>query len=91
LTGPADEGWDVGFSCVISANVLINPGKYGSIRPIEAIPGGAMGKYGPLRDYLAGRSGDEEPMTFGQVERLVGPLPYSAHEHRAWWANDNAL
>jgi hypothetical protein len=28
-------------------------------------------------------------MTFGQVERLVGPLPYSAHEHRAWWANDN--
>lgn len=50
-----------------------------------------MGKYEPLRDYLAGRSGDEEPMTFGQVERLVGPLPYSAHEHRAWWANDNAL
>ena len=48
-----------------------------------------MGKYEPLRDYLAGRSGDEEPMTFGQVERLVGPLPYSAHEHRAWWANDN--
>ncbi len=48
-----------------------------------------MGKYEPLRDYLAGRSGDEQPMTFSQVERLVGPLPYSAHEHRAWWANDN--
>jgi hypothetical protein len=48
-----------------------------------------MGKYEPLRDYLAGRSGDEEPMTFGQLERLVGPLPASAHEYRAWWANDN--
>lgn len=48
-----------------------------------------MGKYAPLRDYLAGRSGDQDPMTFGQVEQLVRPLPYPAHEHRAWWANDN--
>lgn len=47
-----------------------------------------MGKYEPLRDYLAARPGEEEPMTFGQVERLVGPLPESAREHRAWWGND---
>jgi len=47
-----------------------------------------MGKYEPLRDYLAARPGEEELMTFGQVERLVGPLPDSAHEHRAWWGND---
>jgi hypothetical protein len=48
-----------------------------------------MGKYEPLRDYLAGRPGNEEPMTFSQLERLVGPLPDSAHQHRAWWGNDD--
>lgn len=48
-----------------------------------------MGKYQPLRDYLASRSGDEEPMTFAQLELLVGPLPDSAREHRAWWGNDD--
>ena len=34
-----------------------------------------MGEYEPLRDYLAGLAGDEEPMTFTQLEQLVGPLP----------------
>lgn len=48
-----------------------------------------MGKYEPLRDYLSSRSSDEEAMTFGQLERLVGPLPHSAREHRAWWGNDD--
>src|SRR5258708_6632169 len=48
-----------------------------------------MGKYDPLRDYLADRASDEEPMTFGQVERLVGPLPNSSRENRAWWGNDS--
>jgi hypothetical protein len=48
-----------------------------------------MGKYEPLRDYLASRSGNEESMTFGQLERLVGPLPDSARQHRAWWGNDD--
>lgn len=48
-----------------------------------------MGKYEPLRDYLAGLAGDEEPMTFTQLEQLVGPLPDSAREHRAWWGNDD--
>jgi hypothetical protein len=48
-----------------------------------------MGKYDPLRDYLVGRAADEEPMTFAQVEQLVGPLPESAREHRAWWGNDS--
>lgn len=47
------------------------------------------GKYVPLRDYLASRSGDEESMTLSQLERLVGPLPDSAREHRAWWGNDD--
>jgi hypothetical protein len=50
---------------------------------------GAMGKCEPLRDYLAACAGDQEQMTFGQVEQLVGPLPDSAREHRAWWGNDS--
>jgi hypothetical protein len=48
-----------------------------------------MGKYDPLHDYLASLTGDEEPMTFAHVEQLVGPLPESAREHRAWWGNDS--
>jgi hypothetical protein len=50
-----------------------------------------MGKYDPLRDYLAGRAGSEVRMTFAEVEELVGPLPDSARIHRAWWANDSKV
>jgi hypothetical protein len=50
-----------------------------------------VGKYDPLRDYLASRPGDEVRMTFAEVEKLVGPLPDSARNHRAWWANDNKV
>jgi hypothetical protein len=47
-----------------------------------------MGKYEPLQRHLASCSGDREPMTFAQMEQLVGPLPDSARSHRAWWGND---
>jgi hypothetical protein len=50
-----------------------------------------MGKYDPLREYLAGRSGREFRMTFGDIERLVGGLPSSARDYRAWWANDSKV
>jgi hypothetical protein len=45
------------------------------------------GKYGPLREYLAGSAASQMQMTFAEVEELVGPLPDSARLHRAWWAN----
>src|SRR5262249_5939919 len=48
-----------------------------------------MGKYEPLRDYLAACADDQVQMTFGRAEQLVGPLPDSAREHRAWWGNDS--
>ena len=48
-----------------------------------------MGKYDPLRDYLADRVADEVKMSFADIENLVGPLPSSARIHRAWWANDS--
>lgn len=50
-----------------------------------------MGKYDPLRDHLASRPGDQARMTFAEVEELVGPLPASARNHRAWWGNDNKV
>jgi hypothetical protein len=50
-----------------------------------------VGKYDPLRDYLAGKTGSEVRMTFAEVEELVGPLPDSARVHRAWWANDSKV
>jgi hypothetical protein len=49
------------------------------------------GRYGPLRDYLAGQSGSQVRMTFAEVEDLVGPLPSSARLHRAWWANGSLV
>jgi hypothetical protein len=48
-----------------------------------------VGKYDPLRDYLASRHADEVRMDFADIEELVGPLPASARIHRAWWANDS--
>jgi hypothetical protein len=51
-----------------------------------------VGKYDPLRDYLAGQNRDEEmEMTFGEVEELVGRLPNSARVHRPWWANGSKV
>lgn len=50
-----------------------------------------MGRYGPLCDFLAGRLGTvvQVRMTVAEVEALVGPLPASAREYRAWWADDS--
>jgi hypothetical protein len=60
----------------------------------EPTPGGdSVGRYDPLRDFLAGRPPGTEQvrMTFADVEALVGSLPASACEHRAWWANDSKV
>lgn len=46
-------------------------------------------KYGPLQRYLRAQRGRRIPMTFQEVERIIGsPLPASARKHRPWWAND---
>lgn len=48
-----------------------------------------MSKYSTLTDHLAAQASDRVPMTFDQIERLLGfPLPPSAHRHRAWWSNN---
>lgn len=46
-------------------------------------------KYDPLRHYLRQQARSRVPMTFQQVESVIGgPLPASARKHRPWWAND---
>jgi hypothetical protein len=47
-----------------------------------------MDKYAPLNSYLGSRTGASVRLTFAEIERLLGDrLPVSAHNHRAWWGN----
>jgi len=48
-----------------------------------------MSKYRPLTDFLNASSAHHLPLTFAEVEAILGAkLPTSAYEHPAWWAND---
>ena len=48
-----------------------------------------MGKYTPLKSFLLERHTDEVPMTFKEIETLIGgELPPVAFRHRAWWSNN---
>lgn len=54
------------------------------IKPMES-------KYAALADWLASQPGhiDTVRLSFQEIETIIGgPLPASAYEHRAWWAND---
>jgi hypothetical protein len=53
-----------------------------------------VSKYSALGDYLKRQSRDAVPMTFGEIETIVGAkLPASAQKHRPWWSNnaDNSV
>lgn len=48
------------------------------------------GKYDPLYRFLADFPGNEWSASFDQVEHVLGlPLPNSAYQYQAWWANDS--
>lgn len=48
-----------------------------------------MGKYERLSSFLRHQSMKEIPMTFNEIENIIGaPLPASARAHRAWWSNN---
>src|SRR5271154_1858941 len=48
-----------------------------------------MAVYEPLGQYLQNSGFGEVPMTFQQVEKIIGrKLPASAYRHRPWWANE---
>lgn len=48
-----------------------------------------MSKYEPLTHFLNGRRTEEVPMTFAEIEKVVGfRLPEKASGIRAWWSNN---
>lgn len=48
-----------------------------------------MSKYSPLKSYLQSQATAEVPMSFSEVEVVLGSaLPNSAYRHRPWWANE---
>ncbi|MAT34676.1 MAG: hypothetical protein CMK06_05985 [Ponticaulis sp.] len=48
-----------------------------------------MSKYEPLKQFLVAKGQGAIPMSFEEIERLVGEkLPPSAFKHRPWWSNN---
>ncbi len=48
-----------------------------------------MAKYAPLENYLETNGKTHVPMTFADIESIIGDnLPQSARKHRAWWSNN---
>ena len=48
-------------------------------------------KYDPLGDYLASRQTAEVPMSFAEIEKVIGAaLPPKAVDHPAWWSNNTS-
>ncbi len=49
-----------------------------------------MSKYEALGQFLKSQGNQLVPMTFGQIEQVIGAtLPPSAHKHRPWWSNNS--
>jgi len=48
-----------------------------------------MSKYDRLGDYLRAQRAREVPMTFAEIERVIGAkLPPSSPQYPAWWSNN---
>ncbi len=48
-----------------------------------------MSKYDRLGDYLRTQRTKEVPMTFAEIERVIGAkLPPSSPQYPAWWSNN---
>jgi len=45
-------------------------------------------KYAPLGDYLRKQRAAEVPMTFAQIERVIGGKLPPSQRNRAWWSNN---
>jgi hypothetical protein len=48
-----------------------------------------MGKYSPLADFLLAQQRDEVPITFAEIERIIGSSLPSSHRYRSWWSNNS--
>lgn len=50
-----------------------------------------MVEHNPLLTYLAQQPDPKVSLTFAEIESVIGrPLPPSAKEYSAWWANEMA-
>ncbi|MHA1523500.1 MAG: DUF7662 domain-containing protein [Alphaproteobacteria bacterium] len=48
-----------------------------------------MSKYDPLGHFLAAQPLNKVPMTFAEIEKVLGfPLPGKSPTYRAWWSNN---
>ena len=48
-----------------------------------------MGKYEILSQFLREQATQEVPVTFAEIEHVIGgKLPRSAYVHRPWWSNN---
>ncbi|BCM21570.1 hypothetical protein [Mesorhizobium sp. J8] len=47
-----------------------------------------MGKYSPLRSYLMAQTGERVPMSFGDIEKLLGEKLPASKRYPAWWSNN---
>ena len=48
-----------------------------------------MGKYDRLGDFLRSQRTKEVPMTFAEIERVIGgKLPPNSPQYPAWWSNN---
>ena len=47
-----------------------------------------MGKYEPLSAFLKSQNRDHIPMTFSEIERVLGSKLPPSKLHRAWWSNN---
>jgi hypothetical protein len=50
--------------------------------------GVSMPKYAPLGDFLRRQRGATVPMTFAQIERIIGAKLPPSQRNRAWWSNN---
>ena len=49
----------------------------------------SMSIYDPITRFLEGRSESAVPISFEELEKLIGrPLPRSAYERPEWWSNN---
>ncbi len=49
-----------------------------------------MSKYAPLTDFLAEQRTREVPMTFAEIEALIGTTLPASKTRREWWSNNAA-
>lgn len=47
-----------------------------------------MGKYAPIRSFLQKRGTDVVPMTFAEIERVLGFKLPNSKNYPAWWSNN---